>query len=137
MCRRPPIARAAAKPKEKDMVILLILVHEITISICDVLEQSGPKPKALGAGPLFFHPVTRVGGAHRSDSRMIEGNLLWSDDKGVIQLDDVRVVVGIIEAVSGPITAQCKYFSTFTLLELLRRRTVEKLRLHLSTFFWL
>src|SRR4051794_32155351 len=96
---------APAKSKKEETITSLILAHEETVSIRDIVEQPRTKSQTLRTGPLLLQPSARVRCPHGADSRMVVTDLLWINKKGAIDFHDVGVAIRVVETISGTVAA--------------------------------
>src|SRR5260370_10693953 len=85
---------APAKTKQKNSVADFEDIHQITVGIADVGQQSYSEREAHHHRPSLADPVVRCWCAHRAHARVVVTNLLFAiDGQGTVELDHVRVVI--------------------------------------------
>ena len=80
---------AAAETKEEDSVSVFVRIHQISVGVAHVVQQSRAAGEAHQLRPPFFKKAMGVRRSHGADTGVVIGNLLRTDRKSVVQLDDV------------------------------------------------
>ena len=95
---------STAESEEEYLVSVVIVVHQIPVSIADVREKSSPKCQTLDPRRLAFHGTAAIRGTHGPDSRVVITALTRIDRYAAVELGDVGFLVDMAETVTRSVT---------------------------------